>query len=69
VLNGGFPLAQYPCLHLAVVSDRGSQHDELAEVLAAADLLAPAGFHLVQVIHLKPGPVTAAVLARRPPNA
>ncbi len=65
VLEGRFELAQYPHRHLAVVARRGVWYDRLAAALAAADLLAPAGFELVDVTEFAQGHAVCAILRRR----
>jgi hypothetical protein len=64
VLEGRFDLAQYPHRHLAVVAKHGMWYDRLAAALAAADLLAPAGFVLADVIEFDQGHAVCAILRR-----
>jgi hypothetical protein len=64
VLAGRFDLAQYPHRHLVVAATRGFWFDRLAAVLAATELLAPAGFELVNTIEFREGNAVCAVLRR-----
>jgi hypothetical protein len=65
VLAGGFDVGQYPHRHVAVVAIQGAWFGRLASALAAADLLASAGFELVDVTEFKQGNAVCAVLRRR----
>ena len=65
VLQGRFDLGQYPHRHVAVLAMRGAWFERLATALAAVDLLAPAGFELVDVTEFPAGNAVCAVLRRR----
>ncbi|HEX7745465.1 MAG TPA: hypothetical protein VF462_09420 [Micromonosporaceae bacterium] len=64
VLAGRFDVAQYPHRHVAVVATQGVWYGRLAAALTAVDLLAPAGFELVNVVEFKQGNAVCAVLRR-----
>jgi hypothetical protein len=64
VLSGQFDLAAYPRRHLVVAATRGVWYERLAQVLAATEMLAPAGFELVNTIEFEPGNAICAVLKR-----
>ncbi|MEV6489503.1 hypothetical protein AB0M20_12865 [Actinoplanes sp. NPDC051633] len=64
VLSGHFDLSAYPHRHLAVAADRGFWFQRLAQVLAAADMLTPAGFALVNTIEFTDGNAVCAILRR-----
>lgn len=64
ILAGRFDIRQYPHRHVAVVAMEGVWYGRLATVLAAVDLLTPAGFELVTVVEFKQGHAVCAVLRR-----
>ena len=64
VLAGRFDVGHYPHRHLAVVATEGVWYARLAILLAAADLLAPAGFELLNVVEFKQGHAVCGVLRR-----
>ena len=64
MLSGRFDLAACPRRHLVVAATKGVWYERLAQVLAATELLAPAGFELVDTIEPAPGNALCAVLRR-----
>jgi hypothetical protein len=64
VRSGRFDLAAYPHRHLVVAATKGFWYARLAEVLAATELLVPAGFELVHTIEFRDGNAVCAVLRR-----
>ncbi|HEY0696933.1 MAG TPA: transcriptional regulator [Micromonospora sp.] len=66
VLAGRFDPARYPHRHLAVLAMKGTWwYQRLATALAAVDLLAPAGFELVDVSEFPAGNAVCATVRRR----
>ena len=64
VLAGRFDLSRYPHRHLVVAATRGFWYARLAAVLAATELLGPAGFELVHTVEFREGNAVCAVLRR-----
>ncbi|MFI7598882.1 hypothetical protein [Actinoplanes sp. NPDC049681] len=65
VVSGRFDLGAYPHGHLVVAATRGFWFERLARVLAATEMLTPAGFELVNTVEFEAGNAVCAVLRRR----
>jgi len=61
---GGIDLRGYPFRHIAIVSQRHFATAGMGEILAAADVLAQAGWELVNVGEFGRGPLMCAVMRR-----
>jgi hypothetical protein len=69
LFEGRADLNGYPFQLLGVVSQRGTGIDDLSAALAAAEMLMPYGWELVNVSEITASRHTCAVMRRVPPAA